>query len=202
MNDISSNSKTFHGGNDEHEGATATAESFGTFRPNSSRRWASWERAVEWWLRGWCWPVERLVFVRIWRVNVLNEAWACGRHARSHYKTEGRCCAWERANNTPAAAALESGADLHQSWGTLLLLIKTTTATPPQRNEVIATRHLRPICSSRAARCCAIVPGTITTADANCPLVWLSSRQVRRKNKLSQFANVFCDFFKGKTLLP
>lgn len=134
---------------------------------------------------------------RIWRVNVLNEAWACGRHARSHYKMEGRCRAWERVNNTPAAAALESGADLHQSWGTLLLLIKTTTATPPKGTRSSALAIFAPSALAMAARCCAIVPGSITAVDANCPLVWLSSRQVRRKNKLSRFANVFCDFFRG-----
>lgn len=90
---------------------------------------------------------------------------------------------------------------MHQSWGTLLLLIKTTTATPPQRNEVIGTRHLRPICSGWAARCCAIVPGAITAAVANCPLVWLSSRRVRWKNKLTRFANAFCYFFlRGKNI--
>lgn len=60
---------------------------------------------------------------------------------------------------------------------------KNNHSHSPQRNEVIGTRRLRPICSGWAARCCAIVAGAITAADVNCPLVWLSSRQVKRKQK-------------------
>lgn len=76
---------------------------------------------------------------------------------------------------------------------------KNNHSHSPQRNEVIGTRRLCPICSGWAARCCAIVVGAITATDANCPLVWLSSRQVKRKNSPSLL--MLSVFLHGETLL-
>lgn len=77
---------------------------------------------------------------------------------------------------------------------------KNNHSHSPQRNEVIGTRRLRPICSGWAARCCAIVVGAITATDANCPLVWLSSRQVKRKKTNSPSLLMLSVFLHGENI--